>query len=60
MALKLKAKEQRHLTAAIGYCELEMYQDANDELEEMHPFARQLPAVLKVRSRSRRSSKRGN
>jgi tetratricopeptide (TPR) repeat protein len=47
---RLKAKEQRHLTAALGYCDLEMYQEANDALDEMHPFARLIPEVLVVRT----------
>jgi hypothetical protein len=37
------------ITAAIGYCELQMYQAAWDELETLEPEERALPEVPRIR-----------
>ena len=47
--MPLEHEDQRHLVAAHGYCELEMFLRANDELEEIEPDVRHLPEVLVVR-----------
>ncbi len=47
--MPLEAEELRHLTAAEGYIELGMYLEANNELESIDPFSRQLPEVLAVK-----------
>src|SRR3954467_13961710 len=37
------------ITAAIGYCELSLWQDAWDELETLEPEERARPDVLRIR-----------
>jgi len=44
-----QAQCTRLLTAAIGYLELGMFQDAWDSLEDIHAEERHLPAVMQVR-----------
>ena len=39
----------RFITAAIGFCELDMWQDAWDELEKLEPGDRARPEVLRIR-----------
>lgn len=41
--------DQQHLHAAHGYIQLEMFEEANDELEEIDSFCRHLPEVLMAR-----------
>lgn len=47
--MPLEADQQRHLDAAQGYIALGMHLEANEELEQIDPFCRALPAVLAVR-----------
>ena len=47
--MPLEQADQRHLTAAQGYLELEMYLEANDELERMTPEVHLFKEVLMVR-----------
>ena len=47
--MPMEHEVQRHLVPAHGYCELEMFLRANDELEEIEPDLRHLPEVLVVR-----------
>ena len=47
--MPLKPTEQRHLRAAIGYCDLEMYEEGSAELEQIHSLHRYIPDVLIVR-----------
>src|SRR6476646_9204410 len=41
--------DQQYWQAAVGYAELGMFQDANDQLEKIDPFNRAAPEVLAVR-----------
>ena len=45
----LEPPDQQYWQAAIGYVELGMFQDANDQLEKIDPFNRAAPEVLAVR-----------
>ena len=45
----LEPPDQQYWQAAVGYVELGMFQDANDQLEEIDPFNRAAPEVLAVR-----------
>jgi tetratricopeptide (TPR) repeat protein len=45
----LEPPDQQYWQAAVGYVELGMFQDANDELEKIDPFNRAAPEVLAVR-----------
>jgi tetratricopeptide (TPR) repeat protein len=45
----LEPPDQQHCKAAVGYVELGMFQDANDQLEKIDPFNRAAPEVLAVR-----------
>jgi tetratricopeptide (TPR) repeat protein len=45
----LEPPDQQHWQAAVGYVELGMFQDANDQLEKIDPFNRAAPEVLAVR-----------
>jgi lipopolysaccharide biosynthesis regulator YciM len=47
--MPLEPPDQRHWQAAVGYVELGMFQDANDQLEKIDPFNRAAPEVLAVR-----------
>jgi hypothetical protein len=47
--MPLEPPDQQHWQAAVGYVELGMFQDANDQLEKMDPFNRAAPEVLAVR-----------
>jgi len=47
--MPLDAADQMHLRAAAGYIELEMFKEANAELEGIDPFCRHLPEVLMAR-----------
>jgi tetratricopeptide (TPR) repeat protein len=47
--MPLEAADQTHLRAAHGYIELEVFDAANAELEEIDPLCRQLPEVLMAR-----------
>jgi tetratricopeptide (TPR) repeat protein len=48
--LPLEPPDQHHCEAALGYCELGMYGDANDELERIDPLNRATPDVLRIRA----------
>jgi len=48
-SMPLEGHDQLHLRAACGYIELEMFEEANAELEEIDPFCRHLPEVLLAR-----------
>jgi tetratricopeptide (TPR) repeat protein len=45
----LERPDQQYWKAAVGYVELGMFQEANDELENIDPFNRAAPEVLGVR-----------
>jgi hypothetical protein len=45
----LEPPDQQYWQAAVGYVELGMFQDANDQLEKIDPFNRAAPEVLAVR-----------
>ena len=47
--MPLEPPDQQYWQAAIGYVELGMFQDANDQLEKIDPFNRAAPEVLAVR-----------
>jgi hypothetical protein len=47
--MSLEGRAQVHLRAATGYIELEMFEEANAELEEIDPLYRHLPEVLLAR-----------
>lgn len=47
--MPLTPEDRRHLTAAVGYVELGMPLDANEELENINSEARHVPEVLMVR-----------
>ena len=41
--MPLEPPEQQYCQAAVGYVELGMFQDANDQLEKIDPFNRAAP-----------------
>src|SRR5215831_11640377 len=47
--MPLEPPDQKHWQAAVGYVELGMFEDANDQLERIDPFNRAAPEVLAVR-----------
>jgi hypothetical protein len=47
--LLLELQDRHHCEAALGYCELGMFDDANTELERIDAFNRAAPEVLGVR-----------
>jgi hypothetical protein len=47
--MPLEPPDRQHSEAALGYCELGMFEDANAELEEIDPLNRATPEVLAVR-----------
>jgi hypothetical protein len=47
--MPLEATAQLRLRAAAGYIDLGMFEEANAELEEIDPFCRHLPEVLRAR-----------
>ena len=49
MNVPLEPPDQQYWQAAVGYVELGMFQEANDQLENIDPFNRAAPEVLAVR-----------
>ena len=47
--MPLEAPDHQYWKAAVGYVELGMFQEANDQLENVDPFNRAAPEVLAVR-----------
>ncbi len=47
--MPLEPPDQQYWQAAVGYVELGMFQEANDQLENIDPFNRAAPEVLGVR-----------
>ena len=47
--MPLEAPDYQHWRAAVGYVELGMFQEANDQLENIDPFNRAAPEVLAIR-----------
>src|SRR5437016_3993553 len=47
--MPLEAPDYQHWQAAVGYVELGMFQEANDQIEDIDPFNRAAPEVLAVR-----------
>ena len=47
--MPLSNPDQQHLRAAHGFIELGMFEEASEELEEIDPFCRHLPEVLRAR-----------
>jgi len=45
----LEPPDLQYWQAAVGYVELGMFQEANDELENIDPFNRAAPEVLAIR-----------
>jgi hypothetical protein len=45
----LEAPDRQFFEAACGYVQLEMFDEANDELEKVDPFARAAPEILALR-----------
>src|SRR5947209_11087831 len=48
--MSLEPPDRQHCEAAIGYAEVGMFEDANEELESVDPFNRTTPEVLRVRA----------
>src|SRR6266498_2131206 len=47
--MPLEPPDRQYWIAAVGYVELGMFQEANDQLENIDPFNRAAPEVLAVR-----------
>ena len=47
--MPLEAPDLQYWTAAVGHAELGMFQEANEQLENIDPFNRAAPDVLAVR-----------
>src|SRR5262245_44567543 len=47
--MPLEAPDHQYWRAAVGYVELGMFHEANDQLENIDPFNRAAPEVLAVR-----------
>jgi tetratricopeptide (TPR) repeat protein len=47
--MMLEPPDQQFFTAACGYVELQMFQEANEELEKIDPFLRAAPEILALR-----------
>jgi len=47
--MPLEPPDHQYWTSAVGYVELGMFQEANDQLENIDPFNRAAPEVLAVR-----------
>src|SRR5262249_34744431 len=47
--MPLEPPDQQHWIAAVGYVELGMFQEANDQLEKIDTFNRAAPEVLAIR-----------
>jgi hypothetical protein len=47
--MPLEPENERYVVAAMGYCELNMWTDADEELDKVDPELRHLPEVLEVR-----------
>ena len=47
--MPLEPPDLQHWWAAVGFVELQMFQEANEELEKIDPFNRAAPEVLSVR-----------
>jgi tetratricopeptide (TPR) repeat protein len=45
----LEPPDQQFFTAACGYVQLQMFQEANEELEKTDPFLRAAPEILALR-----------
>jgi len=48
--MPLEPPDRQYWEAAVGYFELGMFQEANEQLENIDPFNRAAPEVLAVRS----------
>ena len=47
--MMLEPPDQQFFTAACGYVQLQMFQEANEELEKIDPFLRPAPEILALR-----------
>src|SRR4029453_15497381 len=47
--MSLEAPDHQYWQAAVGYVELGMFQEENDQLENIDPFNRAAPEVLAIR-----------
>ncbi len=47
--MMLEPPDQQFFTAACGYVQLQMFQEANEELEKIDPFLRAAPEILALR-----------
>ena len=54
-ASQLNPQDLKHLIAAQGYTELGMFQDADEEIENIDPEVRDLPEILVMRLEDRKS-----
>jgi predicted Zn-dependent protease len=46
----MRADEDRRLEAALGYLQLGMFEEANDEIEQLPPEEKNSPAILRLRA----------
>jgi hypothetical protein len=46
--MPLEAPDHQYWTAAVGYVELGMFQEANDQLENIDPFNRAAPGRVEI------------
>ena len=47
--MMLEPPDQQFFTAACGYVQLQMFHEANEELERVDPFNRAAPEILALR-----------
>jgi hypothetical protein len=47
--MPIEPPDKQFLTAACGYTQLEMFDEANEELEKVDPFIRAAPEILALR-----------
>ena len=47
--MPLEPSDQKFFAAACGYAQLEMFLDANEELEKIDPYCRAAPEILALR-----------
>src|SRR5947199_10276721 len=47
--MTLEPPDQQFFTAACGYVQLQMFDEANEELEKVDPFLRAAPEILALR-----------
>jgi hypothetical protein len=58
--MALETPDRKFFEAACGYAQLEMFDEANEELEKVDPFLRAAPEILALESRFIEVWKSGN